>query len=551
MDADNRSISRTQFPLVLGWALTPWKAQGMTLDKVIVKLGASVSEPGVLFVALSRVRHPNDLMIDDDFPALFEILKQTKHPSYQKRQQWEKIMCAKFARTLREHMRDAEKYTHPGLHVWTAEDSDTADLLLRVVKQNPSELDRDTLLATAAALAPTILSANLARVWDRLQTFPYIFEIAVARGTLDTLTLQGTQRTTATSARGAALVTKIHYNGWHVALKDFADFRFQDKLSPALFEHFAQLFREHAPAHLTLSIQAYAKKHYFSVAPPAYSADNFAYVCYPYFSPVGYLTLYVLQYERRHIHDDPRLQLLVLQHADVFDDHTRQTTAHLRKCFPNAEVRHITLPKEQASDFGLLCAFAVASVSSELHLTNELLTDLRTAVLHYCEALEGIAATAHTPSLSDLLLHHVDLQEARRKCFQPVFGEARTTQTAKDTKPQPFEHLRQRLTKQAALRAAEQSATTSGSLPNSDLRYHPLLPPKKHLPQQKHRTYHRCLPIQKRHPQQAHPCHQLTPQVPRHHPLLPSQPQMPRSAPKQLRSVVLAILPASRLPTHC
>ena len=76
-DAENRSVSRTQFPLVLGWALTPWKAQGMTLAKVIVKLGAAVREPGVLFVALSRVRHPDDLMLDDDFPALFEILKQT------------------------------------------------------------------------------------------------------------------------------------------------------------------------------------------------------------------------------------------------------------------------------------------------------------------------------------------------------------------------------------------------------------------------------------------------------------------------------------------
>ena len=80
----------------------------MTLDKVIVKLGASVGDPGVLFVALSRVRHPDDLMLDDEFPALFAILKQTKHPSYQKRQQWEKLMRAKFARTLGEHMRDAE-----------------------------------------------------------------------------------------------------------------------------------------------------------------------------------------------------------------------------------------------------------------------------------------------------------------------------------------------------------------------------------------------------------------------------------------------------------
>ena len=108
----------------------------------------------------------------------------------------------------------------------------------------------------------------------------------------------------------------------------------------------------------------------------------------------------MLQYERLHIHDDPRLQLCLLQHADVFDDRTRQTTARLRNCFPNAQVRNINFSKEQASDFGLLCAFAVAAVSAEMHLTNELLTDLRSAMLDYCEALERIAATANTPSLS-------------------------------------------------------------------------------------------------------------------------------------------------------
>ena len=251
-----------------------------------------------------------------------------------------------------------------------------------------------------------------------MQTFPYIFEIAVARGTLDALTLQGTERTSATPARAPGLVNKIHYKGWHVALKDFVEFRLRDKLSPALFEHFAQVFREQAPPHLTLTIQTHAKKNNVSVSPPTFSPDNFAYVCYPYFSPVGYLTLSVLQYERLHIHDDPRRQLFVLQHADVFDDHTRQTTANLRKCFPNSEVRHITLPKEQASDFALLCAFAVAAVSAEVHLTNELLTDLRSTMLDYCETLESIAATANTPSLSDLLLNHVDLHEARRKCIR-------------------------------------------------------------------------------------------------------------------------------------
>ena len=60
-DEQHHVIKRTQFPLVLAWALTPWKAQGMTLDKVVVDYGKAATDPGVLFVALSRVRHIDDL----------------------------------------------------------------------------------------------------------------------------------------------------------------------------------------------------------------------------------------------------------------------------------------------------------------------------------------------------------------------------------------------------------------------------------------------------------------------------------------------------------
>ena len=85
-DQQEKDVTRTQFPLVLGWALTPWKAQGMTLDKAVVKLSAAVATPGVLFVALSRVRHPDDLMLDDDFPAFATVLKGSCHPSFKRRQ---------------------------------------------------------------------------------------------------------------------------------------------------------------------------------------------------------------------------------------------------------------------------------------------------------------------------------------------------------------------------------------------------------------------------------------------------------------------------------
>ena len=65
-DADgSEGITRKQFPLILGWAMTPWKAQGMTLDRAVVRLTRAAASPGVALVALSRVRHPDHLMLED------------------------------------------------------------------------------------------------------------------------------------------------------------------------------------------------------------------------------------------------------------------------------------------------------------------------------------------------------------------------------------------------------------------------------------------------------------------------------------------------------
>lgn len=52
-----------QFPLQLGWASTIHKAQGKTIDKVIVDIGYGAFAHGQLYVALSRTRNKEDMHI--------------------------------------------------------------------------------------------------------------------------------------------------------------------------------------------------------------------------------------------------------------------------------------------------------------------------------------------------------------------------------------------------------------------------------------------------------------------------------------------------------
>ena len=134
----DEGVYRLQFPLVLAWALTHWKAQGMMLAGFRVHLSQkTVGVAVVAFVASTRVRHPWDLVIEDDLPDYEDLMKARGTVAFRRRRRWELRLQECASITLR-------KYGFCSEDDWSKDECEAADPMISALKRF-AEKQRETL----------------------------------------------------------------------------------------------------------------------------------------------------------------------------------------------------------------------------------------------------------------------------------------------------------------------------------------------------------------------------------------------------------------------
>ena len=411
----NEGVTRRQFPLILGWAMTPWKAQGMTLDRAVVRLTKAASSPGVAFVALSRVRHPDHLMLDDSFPDMSTIMKQADKESFRMRQRWESRMRVYFSKTVREYMRDPELFTPE--KTWTHAQSAMAEQLLRTLRSTP-DLEDDAVVANCCKENGIESRDEVEQVWAKLNTFPHVFEIANARGELANYDLNGCRREGNTIS-----IQHVSYRQWKVSLIEYDELLEKGSLEPSMMELLMNFLRPHLPRDIFIK-QPFALRskktgleHLPKNAKPRVQV-------FPYRSNSKTWAFYLL------IENDDGYTLQVVTPKKYAAEAFEWATKHLQFQYNiTHEVTYLDWPSDQGSEL-LFMIGLLRALFPDTSITQDQEKSYVIEALSFLRELREIAGKSNEASVDMLLEEHLDLGT---KAFQLAKNLIPTSQATRDS----------------------------------------------------------------------------------------------------------------------
>ena len=164
-------------------------------------------------------------------------MKQSEKESFQTRQRWERKMRLLFSQTLRTHMRDPALYTPE--KTWSAAENAIAETILTTLRSNPEAGEEELYQSTKKR------RSIVKQVWEKLNTFPHIFEVLAARGEdLMRYDLHGEARSTAPLE---SQLSHLTYRGWSVSLADFDALLEKGTLEVSTWEMLAHVLRTSLP----------------------------------------------------------------------------------------------------------------------------------------------------------------------------------------------------------------------------------------------------------------------------------------------------------------
>ena len=153
-------------------------------------------------------------------------------------------MKAKFAQTIRKHMRDTAWFS--AANVWTDADAHLADCLLAFWKVNGTLDEGMVAIAFQKEWGTQFDSVDVVRVWARLQQYPFNFELAALRGQLASLNVDGSKKQIAYAAQ--LVDTQLRIGSFRLKVTELENFSAGYHISLELMQFWLLMTRSLLPS---------------------------------------------------------------------------------------------------------------------------------------------------------------------------------------------------------------------------------------------------------------------------------------------------------------